>query len=230
MKYHCSMYVVTIDQRHSRRSADRVPGLLRALTPVPTVLGFERTVGDEVQALLERPEAVVDAVLRAVRATGWSIGVGLGTVRTPLPATSREASGTAFLAARDAVERAKQKGSRLPLALSAMAGSGAPPNATPEQSWHDGVAAATAEAEAVLVLIGHLVEARSAAQWAVLDLLRQEPELPLTGIAKRLEISHQAVGGLLQRSKWHEEQAALPAVTVLLERAARLTGEPDAIG
>ncbi len=221
MKYHCNMYVITIDQRNSRRSADRVPELLQALRPVPTLLGFERTVGDEVQALLDRPEAVVDAVLRAVRAKAWSIGVGLGEVRTPLPASSREAAGTAFLAARDAVEEAKRRGPRKPLALRAVpTGAAADPV----------VAAAAADAEAVLVLLAQLVDTRSAAQWAVLDLSQQEPDLPLTGIAKRLSTSHQAVGGLVQRSHWYEEEAARPAAAALLERADRLLTGAEAIG
>lgn len=217
------MYVVTIDQRHSRQSSDRVPDLLQALSTVPTVLGFERTVGDEVQALLADPAAVVEAVLRAVRAKDWSIGVGLGSVQLPLPASSREASGTAFIAAREAVEQAKRKGSKLPLALcTSESGAGA-------KARVEGLAA-TADAEAVLVLIGQLVATRSATQWVVLDRLRDEPDLPLTGIAKHVGISHQAVGGLLQRSHWQEEQAALPAAAALLERAGRLAGGDEALG
>ena len=45
------MFALTIDQHRSRRGEDLVPGLLGALAAVPTVLPFERTVGDEVQGL-----------------------------------------------------------------------------------------------------------------------------------------------------------------------------------
>ena len=92
------------------------------------------------------------------------------------------------------------------------------------------MAAAAADAEAVLVLLAQLVDTRSAAQWAVLDLSQQEPDLPLTGIAKRLSTSHQAVGGLVQRSHWYEEEAARPAAAALLERADRLLTGAEAIG
>ena len=37
------MYVLTIDQRRSRTSADRVPALLDALNEIPVAAAFERT-------------------------------------------------------------------------------------------------------------------------------------------------------------------------------------------
>ena len=47
------MFVLTIDQRGSRRQADRVGQLLGSVAGVPVVRAFERTAGDEVQAVLE---------------------------------------------------------------------------------------------------------------------------------------------------------------------------------
>ena len=47
------MFALTIDQHRSRTGEDLVPALLDGLAPVPTVLPFERTVGDEVQGLLD---------------------------------------------------------------------------------------------------------------------------------------------------------------------------------
>ena len=49
------MYVVvlTVDQDGSRRATDQVPTALAALATVPARLAFERTVGDELQGLLD---------------------------------------------------------------------------------------------------------------------------------------------------------------------------------
>ena len=60
-------FVLTVDQRGSRRSADRVPEALSALSGVPTVLRFERTAGDEFQGVLDDPAVVVDVVRRLIR-------------------------------------------------------------------------------------------------------------------------------------------------------------------
>ena len=106
--------MLTVDQRASRRSPDRVPDVLRRLnTAVPTVLGFERTAGDEFQGMLAEPDDVVDVVLQLVRAGEWSIGVGAGPVQTPLPPSTRAGAGAAFLSARRAVDAAKQRATRL---------------------------------------------------------------------------------------------------------------------
>src|SRR3954453_14546412 len=106
-------FVVTVDQRGSRRGADRVPAVLSVLSAVPTVLRFARTAGGEVQGLLDDPDAGVDVVRRLVRDGGWSIGVGAGPVATPLPGSTRAAAGPAFIAARSAVEAAKRRPVRL---------------------------------------------------------------------------------------------------------------------
>ncbi|WP_041684334.1 hypothetical protein [Renibacterium salmoninarum] len=206
------MYVVTIDQQHSRRSPDRVPELLHMLQVVPTTLSFERTVGDEVQGLIGSADAVAEAVLIAVRATEWSIGIGLGAVDKPLPESSRAAVGSAFIAAREAVESAKRRGSRLPLALVSSTSKLSP------VASNKAVAAA-AEAEAVLVLLGQLIAARSATQWRVLDQMQRTPLAPLTKIADALSTSHQAVSATLLRANRQEELAARPAAATLLDRA-----------
>ena len=80
-------YVLTVDQKASRRSADRVADVLPRLNAaVATVLPFERTAGDEFQGVLDDPEEVVDVVLRPGAAGGWSIGIGAGPVQTPAAA------------------------------------------------------------------------------------------------------------------------------------------------
>ncbi|MFJ6098617.1 hypothetical protein [Williamsia muralis] len=101
------MYVVTIDQRHSRREADRVPHALQSLTHIPVIRPFDRTAGDEFQAVLDDPAAVIDTVLTLAEEGGWSIGVGIGTVELPLPSITRAGRGLAFERARDAVNAAK---------------------------------------------------------------------------------------------------------------------------
>src|SRR4051812_16375621 len=103
-------YVLTIDQRHSRRSPDRVAGALAALAEAVTPLrAFERTAGDEFQGVLADPADVVDVVLRLVRAGDWSIGLGVGPVEEPLPRSTREGRGAAFILARAAVDAAKRR-------------------------------------------------------------------------------------------------------------------------
>src|SRR3954452_22627063 len=98
-------YVLTVDQRASRTSPDRVPDVLRRLNAaVPTVLGFERTAGDEFQGVLAEADDVVEVVLQLVRSGDWSIGVGAGPVQTPLPPSTRAGAGAAFLSARRAVD------------------------------------------------------------------------------------------------------------------------------
>ncbi len=107
------MFVMTIDQRGSRRVGDRVEVLLAALADVVAAWGegvvrpFERTVGDEVQAVLDDPDLTLDVALRVLRLGGWTVGIGVGAVDEPLPASARAGSGEAFVLARTAVERAK---------------------------------------------------------------------------------------------------------------------------
>ncbi|NKY40752.1 hypothetical protein HGA02_14810, partial [Cellulomonas septica] len=104
------MFVLTIDQRGSRRHGDRVEQLLADLaahheqTGVDPLRGFERTVGDEVQGVYDDPEPVVDVALHVLRLGGWTVGIGAGPVDEPLPDSPRAGSGPAFVLARTAVE------------------------------------------------------------------------------------------------------------------------------
>ena len=161
------MYVLTIDQRGSTGDRDRVPGLLAELRGISDSGQFERSVGDEVQGVLDRPEEVVEIALHALRSGRWYVGIGVGPVDLPLPASPREGSGPAFVAARLAVEKAKSAAAHVPLSVvSGGMGRGAmPAGAEPG-------AKACANAEAVLRLIGRLVQDRTEAQWKVVDALR----------------------------------------------------------
>jgi len=192
-------YVLTVDQRASRRGPDRVADALRLLEgSVPVLLGFERTAGDEFQGVLDDPAAVVDVALRLVRMGGWSIGVGAGSVQTPLPDSTRAGAGQAFLAARRAVDAAKQRPFRL-----AVRGA-VPPEA--------------ADAQAVLTALAGLVDRRSEQAWAAIELV--EEGRTQSDAAAALGISRQAVGQRLAAGMWELEKELRPTAARLLARAA----------
>jgi hypothetical protein len=192
-------YVLTVDQKGSRRTHDRVPGVLRELNDdVPTLLAFERTAGDELQGVLDDPHQVVDVVLRLVRAGGWSIGVGAGPVQTPLPPTTRAGAGPAFLSARRAVDAAKQRPSRL-----AVRGA---------------VPAEAGDAQSVLSALAVLVDRRSPQAWEAIALV--SGERTQTEAAAMLGISRQAVGQRLAAGLWDLERELRPTAARLLARAA----------
>ncbi|MDQ1593965.1 MAG: hypothetical protein QOH40_521, partial [Arthrobacter pascens] len=159
------MYVLTIDQRGSSADIDRVPELLGGLRRTSGT--FERSVGDEVQGVLAEPAEVVDVALHALRSGLWYVGIGIGHVNEPLPASPREGSGAAFVAARQAVDRAKAAASHVPLAVMSGVRRGAA-----EAGRGESGARACANAEAVLRLVGRLVRERTEAQWRVVDALR----------------------------------------------------------
>ncbi|MFF2245583.1 MarR family transcriptional regulator [Arthrobacter sp. NPDC058130] len=239
------MYVMTIDQRGSTGDVDRVPGLLKELAGLSTGGRFERSVGDEVQGVVERADEVVDIALHALRSGRWYIGIGVGEVDLPLPASPREGSGPAFVAARAAVDRAKAAAAHVPLAVvaggrtrKASTPAGAASNAAAGTAASAAGAAASANgtarsqaaanAEAVLRLIGRLVQDRTAAQWKVVDVLRSVRH-GANGThgtqkiaAQKLGITEQSVSRAVMRSGWQEEWAARPAAEMLLALADSL--------
>lgn len=205
------MFVLTIDQRGSRTQGDRVPQLLDILANFPTVLPFERSVGDEVQGLLADAEAVALVAARVLRENNWYVGIGVGDVELPLPASSREAAGGAFVAAREAVEAAKKSGERVPLRVRASGpGTG---------EW-------AAAAEAVLVLLGDVVRRRSAAEWRVIDALEAAPQARQKDVAAQLNITPQAVSRALFRAGSQEEAQGRKAAVLLLAGADGLNVGP----
>jgi hypothetical protein len=214
------MYVLTIDQRGSSADIDRVPEFLEGLRRI-SQSGFERSVGDEVQGVLSDPGDVVEVSLHALRSGLWYVGIGIGSVNEPQPVSPREGSGAAFVAARQAVERAKAAGSHVPLAVAA----GSVRRGVPATGDAEAGARACANAEAVLRLVGRLVRERTEAQWRVVDALRA-----LNGsdpgrhgqqkhVAQDLGISEQSVSRAIIRSGWQEEWAARPAAEMLLATA-----------
>lgn len=192
------MFAVTIDQHRSRRGDDLVPGLLDALADIPTVRPFERTVGDEVQGLLDHPEAVLAVLTTVLRDGNWSVGVGVGPVETPLPASVREARGPALLDARAAVEASKGAG-EVRVAVAAAS---------------DPVGAA--DVEAVARLIGTLIGRRTPTQWATIDAVDASPTQ--RAAAQALGVSPQNVSQALATSAIAAERAGYPVLVRLLER------------
>ncbi|GAA1227442.1 DNA-binding protein [Rhodoglobus aureus] len=105
------MFVITADQRNSRRSADAVAealGKLNAERADDLALAAERTAGDEVQMLVNSPQATLEIALELTRTGQWSVGIGIGAVPAPFGTTVRATSGPAFIAARTAIDRAKK--------------------------------------------------------------------------------------------------------------------------
>ncbi len=204
------MLVMTVDQRGSRRVGDHVDELLAMLTgSAPdeargVVRGFERTVGDEVQGVLDDAEVVVDLTLRILRSGGWSVGLGAGPVDEPLPPHARAGSGRAFVLAREAVERAKGRGRPVPVAVEAA------------------MAERGRDCEAVLTMLAVLIHRRTDAGWAVVDTVTAlGAGATQEDVADRLGISQQAVSQRLRTALWNEEQAVRPVVARLLAEGDR---------
>lgn len=195
------MLVLTIDQRGSRKRGDRIEGLLDLLHGRPMakqfVRSFERTAGDEIQGLLDKPELAVEVALSLLRAGDWYVGIGLGTVWTPVPTSVRAATGPAFHNAREAVERAKRTPQHV-----AVTG----PNAT-----------AAADAEGLIRLLGAVVGRRSGAGWEVAALM--ENGHTQKDVARILGITPQAVSQRLRSGLWQEEQQNRPLAARLLALA-----------
>ena len=213
------MFVLTVDQRGSRTAGDAIPDLLSTFAGAPLVRGFERTAGDEAQAVADDPALVVRAVLSLARQVGaangsegrrggaWSVGVGAGEVRRPLPSSTRAGAGEAFELARTAVERAKSSSDRLAVR-------GADPQSA-------------ADAQAVLALLADVVRRRTAPGWQVVDLLAQG--MNQSEAAQRLGITRQAVSQRASAAGWRHERDVAPLAADLLRAAqgsAVLAGEP----
>ncbi|MES1212938.1 MAG: DNA-binding protein [Leifsonia sp.] len=105
------MFVVTADQVNSTGRPDLVDVTMEGLNHRygrRMLLEFDRNSGDEIQALTDDARVALEIVLELTRSSEWSVGLGVGSVREPLPGNVRSASGKAFLAARVAVTAAKK--------------------------------------------------------------------------------------------------------------------------
>ncbi|MGJ4846545.1 DNA-binding protein [Leifsonia sp. Le1] len=201
------MYVITADQVDSRNRPDIVASALDDLNgryADRLELPVDRNAGDELQALTASADAAVDLVLDLTRRGAWSVGLGIGAVRTPLPDATRKAAGDAFVAARDAVTRAKRASTRFAAASVASGGSG-----DPEQD--------AADVEALMNLLLTIRAERSDAGWELYDLL--ETGLTQAEAGARLGITPQSANDRARVANLRVEQSAVPALTRLVARA-----------
>lgn len=182
------VFVLTADQRHSRKSPDLVPTALAALDDPRWLLGFERTAGDEIQGLTSDAAAVVAAVLTLTRLSGWRIGLGVGAIETPLPASTRAARGSAYVAARDAVEQARSDPQQLRLLVAGVRSVGRPSYAD-DEGW---------SAETALILLRALAGRVSEAGWEAIELANEGTTN--AHIAEQLGVSPSAVSQRLSRA------------------------------
>jgi len=180
----------------------------------------DRTAGDEVQALLAGASDALAMVLDLTRREHWSVGLGIGRVRTPLPADTRAATGDAFIAARDAVDAAKRSPTRFALAVEGVpdpardtAGTEAPASAAPDTGGAADVS--TDEVEALITLLLLARDRRTEQGWEVVD--RMASGGTQRDVAAALGITPQAVSTRLRTAGWRTEQAALPGLAKLLQ-------------
>lgn len=204
-------FVLTINQRDSREVGDLVDELLGTLRYLPTLVPFQRSVGDEVQGVVDTATTAVDAALRALRSRRWYVGIGVGGLTPPVPERIVDAQGYGLVLARRAVDRARRTGERIPLAVEG-------PDAE-----------IAAEAEAVLRLLGRIVHTRTDAEWAVLDLLTPGARGQQKYVAEELGVTAQAVSRAVVRSHWTEEWATRPAAARLLDLAHGPAALPDPV-
>ncbi|MDN6303810.1 MAG: MarR family transcriptional regulator [Brachybacterium sp.] len=196
------MFVLSLSGRpgHGRTVSDPVPALLEALADLELPLPAERTVGPEALVLAGRAEEALEVLLRAAEVGGLAVGLGVGAVERPLPASVREIAGPASAAAEEAV-RAAAATSQVPLVVRAA------------DSRHQDTAA---DVEAVLQLVGWMIRARSRGQWEAVRALRHDPAATQAQLAERLSVTQQTVSRAVKTSGWREESAAHPLAVRLL--------------
>jgi hypothetical protein len=200
------VFVITADQVASRRDADRTGALVELLTDRyadQLVLPADQTAGDEIQLVTRSAGTALAIVLDATRIGRWSVGLGVGGIRMPLPDAARKASGSAFIAAREAVGTAKRADGRFALRA-------------------EGDPRAAADLEALVRLLLLLRERRTEPGWEVVELMRaghQQKEA-----AALLDVSPAAVSARLKAAMWRAEEEARHVLERLL---AELDAELD---
>lgn len=204
------MFVVTVDQVDSRAHEDLVAPTVRDVSTkhaASLLLPPERTAGDEFQVAADDAEVVLDIVLELTRTGSWSVGVGVGGVRHPLPASTREATGDAYYAARTAVDRAKKAPTRFAL----------------ETVTDEGDTADLArDCEALIDLLLALRERRTDGGWEIADLLASG--MSQKQAAEALGITASAASLRIRAAGIRLEDRSIVALRRLLERLGTLAG------
>jgi len=133
------------------------------------------------------------------RTGSWSVGCGIGSVRTPLPDQTRAATGDAFILARDAVDAAKRRPTRVSIRIA------------------DDRRLADGDVEPLLDLLLLLRSRRSDEGWQLHEVLAEG--VTQTEAARRLDISPQAVSQRAQTAQLRVDDLARPALARLLADA-----------
>ncbi|WP_295124393.1 DNA-binding protein [uncultured Leifsonia sp.] len=202
------MFVITADQVDSRGRPDIVAPVLVELNErwgERLLLPVDRNAGDELQALTADAATALDIVTTLARGRAWSVGLGIGGVRTPLPDHTREAAGDAFVAARTAVTRAK----RAPTRFAAEA-------IVDPQPAED--------VEALVDLLLTLRAGRTQAGWELYDLVSSGMTQAEAGA--RLGITPQSASDRARAAGLRADLAAQPALVRLFESADAAQGLP----
>ncbi|HAY42772.1 MAG TPA: hypothetical protein DCY59_04125 [Micrococcaceae bacterium] len=146
----------------------------------------------------------IDAIMRCARLNFCHIGLGVGTLYEPVPAQADLVEGKAQRRALGALDAATHRGERVPISVSC---------GDPDLDL---------ELEGLLRLLGQSVRTRSAAEWAVVDLLTPGVRGQQKAIAQVLEVTPQAVSAAIVRSGYHDEFDARGGIARLLELAEQL--------
>lgn len=190
--------VILLDQHRSRRASDLVESWRKQLvgdTALRFRLPFERTAGDEMEALVDDPRTLAEVALRAIRSSSWWLGIGVGSVDEPLPHSVRAAHGQAFVLARRAIEETKARSTVRVRVLAHPRNPGA--------------------FESALFLMAVLYSSRPNDERNIVQL--REQGLNTVQIARTLGITKQAVSKHLLAAHWTEEQAGRELVRHLAE-------------
>ena len=209
------MFVISADQKSSRSTGDLVGRwreLLNDEYGPRLTLPADRNAGDEIQVLTDDAETVLHIALRLARDGNWSVGVGVGAVRHPLPAETREASGPAFSSARDAVTDAKKRPTRFAVRA---AKAGEAPEAWPNSR----------DAQNVIDLLLEVRKKRSAQGWELHDTLEQTTTQ--AEAARVLGITPAAASDRASAAALKIERQALPTIVRLLENLDRVAGSTE---
>jgi len=188
------MFVITADQIDSRHRADLASAAALEVNErwhPRLVLPVDRTAGDEIQLMPTDGTTMLEIVLHLTRTDAWSVGCAIGSVTTPLPENTREASGPAFIDARDAVEAAKKRDTRF-----ALRGPGA-------------------ELEPLIDLVLLLRARRSPEGWELYD--RLVDGMTQTDAAAALGITPQAASKRTRAASIRAELAATVTLAALLD-------------
>lgn len=213
------MYVITADQVGSRRQADRADEMIARIASEhghALLLPPDQTAGDEIQMLTDHASTALAIALETTRDGRWSVGVGVGAVRMPLPDAARKASGAAFIAARDAVQAAKRADGRFALRAA---------SALPDGTTADAEPTDAAGVEALVRLLVLLRERRSDLGWEVVDLVRAGHRQK--DIAGELAITPAAVSARLKAAMWRAESDAIAPLERLLAELDAAVGSGE---